>query len=162
MSSIYKFGYRGWALSNADITFWQTFPKHLHIVYLPGRWQHQRSPKRWIIFNIRRSSSSKVEFIHFLYFICSLESMRRHGELGWLFHHAMPSMATDTSSSILPKVQIQEVLPVLVIIAASLVVANAFLVMERCIHRLVYRYRHRQRLCQCDTRFVNSACKTIK
>jgi hypothetical protein len=76
--------------------------------------------------------------------------MRRHGELWRLFVHAMPSKISDTSSTTLTKMQVEEVVPVFAVLAASLVLASVFLATERFMHRIMHqrqlqhRYLHRQ------------------
>jgi hypothetical protein len=81
-------------------------------------------------------------------FVCSLEEMRRHGELWRLFVHAMPLKFSDTPSAALTKVRVQEVVPVIAVLAASLVLAGVFLVSERCLHKVMhqhsYQHQHRQ------------------
>jgi hypothetical protein len=59
--------------------------------------------------------------------------MRRHGELGWLFVHAMPSKPLGSASGAKINVPVEEVLPVLAVLAASLLVASLFLATERLI-----------------------------
>jgi hypothetical protein len=48
-----NFGFRGWAASNVE-----NYPAFRQTL---RRWQLQCLPKRWIILNIRRGSSSKAE-----------------------------------------------------------------------------------------------------
>jgi hypothetical protein len=67
--------------------------------------------------------------------MCSLEEMRRHGELGWLFVHAMPSKPGASQSGIVINMPVEEVLPVLAVLAASVFVSSLFLAMERLIKR---------------------------
>jgi len=65
--------------------------------------------------------------------MCSLEEMRRHGELGWLFVHAMPSKPGAPQSDATIKMPVEEVLPVLAVLGASVLVSSLFLAMERLI-----------------------------
>jgi hypothetical protein len=65
--------------------------------------------------------------------MCSLEEMRRHGELGWLFVHAMPSKSGASQSNAMISMPVEEVLPVLAVLAASILVSSLFLAVERLI-----------------------------
>jgi hypothetical protein len=66
-------------------------------------------------------------------FMCSLEEMRRHGQLGWLFVHTMPSKPGASQSDAMINMPVEEVLPVLAVLAASVLVSSLFLAMERLI-----------------------------
>ncbi|PSN40739.1 hypothetical protein C0J52_16799 [Blattella germanica] len=81
----------------------------------------------------------------------NLESMRRHGELGRLFVHAMPAnIYKDSSDSSLIHVRIQQVIPVLTILFASIIVATIFLFAERyAFHGFSPRRRKRARNKHC-------------
>ena len=59
--------------------------------------------------------------------------MRRHGQLGWLFVHAMPSKPVGSPSRAIINVRVEEVLPVLAVLAVSLLVASLFLATEHLI-----------------------------
>ena len=61
--------------------------------------------------------------------------MRRNGELGWLFHHAMPSKPGYSSSGAKINVRVEEVFPILAVLATSLLVACLFLATERLFRR---------------------------
>jgi hypothetical protein len=65
--------------------------------------------------------------------MCSLEELRRHGELGWLFLHAMPPKPGASQSDAMINMPVEELLPVLAVLAASALLSSLVLVMERLI-----------------------------
>jgi hypothetical protein len=62
--------------------------------------------------------------------MCSLEEMRSHGELGWLFKHTIPSKPVASPSEAMINMPVEEVLPVLAVLAASVTVSFLFLTVE--------------------------------
>jgi hypothetical protein len=63
----------------------------------------------------------------------SLEEMRRHGELGWLFVRAMPWKPGASQSVAMINMPLEEVFPVLAVLAAGFLVSSLFLAIERII-----------------------------
>jgi hypothetical protein len=65
--------------------------------------------------------------------MCSLEEMRRHGELGWLFVHAMPWKPDASQSVAMIHMPVEEMFPVLAVLAAGFLASSLFLAIERLI-----------------------------